>query len=213
MFPRSRLPFFHSLQAQPVYSAFRKLNRVLRDEENAWHLLLLALHVLYEAWHEVPPLSVAERKALERNVRSLRAVARSLRARSLEIEDSPEAAEFERMANRLEGIVFHAAEAIYGLKSSRGRRFDPRDAIPVFELGSLFRQRLSGTGFYPVIADLMNALPARPFKYNVGSVRKRLAQLRGIGFQPRVQFVVEDGDVVALKFRDSTLPGPVRVSR
>ena len=212
-FPRSRLPFFQSLQAELAFSAFQKINRILPDEKRAWYLSLLALHVLYEGWHELPPLSVAERKALVRNAQSLRVIARDLRSRRLKIENNTESAVLERMADQLESIVCPSASGIYNLKGPRGKSFDPRDAIAVFELASLLRQRLSENGIYPVIVDLMNALPGRSRKYNVGTIKTKLARLKGARFQPRVQFIYTDPDVVTLKFRNVLIPNQLRVTR
>ena len=202
MFPPTRLPFFQSLGVQAAFSAFKKIQRILRNEERAWHLFLLALHVLYEGWHDLPPLSATERKSLLRNARSLRAVARRLRRRELKNEADSESAALEKMADQLEWIVCPSADGVYNPKPSRRGRFDPRESIPVFELANLFRERLPKSPIYPVIADLMNTLPGRLRKYNLQTIKNKVAHLKGAGFQPRVQFIYSAERVVTLKFRN-----------
>lgn len=202
-FPLPRLQFFQSLRIESAFSAFQKIQQILRDEERAWHLFLLALHVLYEGWHDLPPISATERKSLSRSAQSLRAVAGQLRRRGLEIEFDSELATLEKMADQLEWIVCPAADGIYDSTSSRGRRFDPRDAIPIFELGNLFRQRLAKGPIYPVIADLMNTPRSRLKKYSVQTIKITLAHMESAGFQPRVQFIYKTQGVVTLKFRNT----------
>ncbi len=212
-FPRNRLPFYQSLRPRAAFSAFQKINRVPGDEEKAWHLFLVALHVLYEGWHDLPPLSVGQRKSLRRDAQALRAIAGRLRVRGVMIEVGKEPDVLEKIAAQLERVVQPSTERLYNAKLPGGRRIDPREAIPIFGLATLFRQRLSDVGVFPVIVDFMNALPVHPKKYNVGTIKKKLAQLEGVGFQPRVQFMYDDHDVVTLKFRDAPTLGPVQVSR
>jgi len=201
-FPRNRLPFYKSLRVRPAFSAFQKIEQILGDEERAWHLFLLALHVLYEAWHDLPPLSVAERKTLRRDAQSLRDIAGRLRGRRFMIEVGTESGLLETMAAQLERIVQPSAEGFYNLTVSAGKRLDPREAIPIFELTNLFGQRLLGRSFYSVIADFMNTLPGRSANCNVQTIKSTLARLKGIGFQPRVQFEYPTPDLVTLKFRN-----------
>lgn len=200
-FPRNRLPFYQSLRVRPSFSAFQKIRRILGDEERAWHLFLLALHVLYEGWHDLPPLFVAERKSLQRDAQSLRAIAGRLRARRFAVEVGTESGVLEKMAAQLERIVEPSADGFYNLKVSGGKRLDPREAIPILELANLFGQRLAGRTFYPVIVDFMNALPGRPANCNVQTIKSTLARLKGIGFQPRVQFEYPTPGLVTLRFR------------
>ncbi len=211
MFPPSRIPFYQSLEERLAFSAFQKIERILLNEERAWHLFLLALHILFEGWHELPPLSVAKRKILLRNAQSLRAVAKHLRTRRLKFENNTESAALERMADQLEWIVCPSADGIYNLKPSQGIRFDPRDSIPLFELANLFRQRLPKRGFYTVIVDLLNALPGRRRKYNAQTIKIKLARMRETGFLPRVQFIYAADGVVTLKFRNAPMLSPIRI--
>ena len=200
-FPRNRLPFYQSLRVRPVFSAFQKIKPVLGDEEGAWRLFLLALHVLYEGWHDLPPLSVAERKTLRRDAQSLRAIAGRLRGRRFAIEVGTESGVLEKMAAQLERLVQPSAEGFYNVTMPGGKRLDPREAIPIFELANLFGQRLSGRTFYPVIVDLMNALPGRSANCNVQTIKSTLARLKRVGFQPRVQFEYPTPGLVTLRFR------------
>lgn len=209
-FPHSRLPFFHSLRLRPAARAFRKIALILRDEEKAWRLFLLALHALYEARHELPPFAAADRKVLRRCARTVRDVAGRLGKRRLETGGG-ELAALERVADRLEGLTHPSTDAIYDLKTSRGGRFDPGEAIAILELACLFRQRLPGAGFFPIIADFMNALPGRRANRNVKTIKNTLARVEGTGFQPRVQFIYPSPGLVSLKFRNATVPARVRV--
>ncbi len=210
-FPENRLPFFRALLAGPAFSAFQKIERVVQDNDKTWHLFLLALHVLYEGSHDLPPLTVPERKALLRNARSLRAVADRLRGRRSKTEIDSGSATLEQMANQLEALVSPSLDWMFKSTRSRGKGSNVVDAIPIFELANLLEQRLSGGGIYPVIVDLMNALPGRSLKYNVQTVKTKLAWLRKGGFRTRVQFVYSDPDVVTLKIRTVTAPSQVRV--
>ncbi len=209
-FPRSRLPFYQSLRLKPALSAYRRLERILRDEERAWHLFLLSLHILYEARHELPPLSAAERKSLRRHALALRVLAGRLRKRRFESGGGGDSAAIERMADRLERMTHPSADGIYNLKTSRGGPLDPGDAISVFELAYLFRDRLRGTGHFPIIADFLNTLPGRAAKRNVQTIKGMLARLEEIGFQPRVQVVSPSPGLVTLKFRSPAGAGPER---
>ncbi len=129
------------------------------------------------------------------------------------IEIDAESAALERMADELDRIVCPSANGIYDLKSAGGRWFDPRDALPIVGLANLFRERLAVEGFYPIIADLMNASPGRAVKYNVRMVKTKLARLKGVSFPQRVQFVRQDQDAVTVKFRDVPDLGEVPVTR
>ncbi len=211
-FPENRLPFFQSLLAEPTFSAFQKIERVLQDDDKAWHLFLLALHILYEGCHDLPPLTVPERKALLRNAQSLRSVAKRLRGRQSKTEVDTGSATLDQMANQLEALVCPSLDWMFKSARSRGKGSNVVDAIPIFELAKLFEQRLSAGGIYPVIVDLMNALPGRSLKYNVQTVKNKLAWLRKGGFQPRVQFVYSDPDVVTLKVRNVPTPSRTRLA-
>ncbi len=209
-FPRKRLPFFGALDSEPAYEALGKIHRIIRDEERAWHLFLVALHVLYEGWHELPPLTVVQRKQLLRTAVSLRAIAGDLRKRRLEAEGDKESATMERMAKQLEWMVRPSADWIYRLKASRGARFDPRDAVPIFELEKLFREPLAECGVYPVIVDLMNAFRGRTLRYSVQTVKNKIAALKKAGFQPRVTIAFPREDIAAIKTGDVHIPPPLR---
>ncbi len=209
-FPRSRLQFFESLRLQRAFSVFRKLGQVLADEEKAWHLFLLALHVLYEARHDLPPFSAAERKSLCRYARSIRDLARRLRRRRLR-SGGNEPAALEKIAERLERITDPSTDAIYNLRLTRGGRFDPGEAIAILELANLFRQRLPGTGTFPIVADFMNMLPGRRANRNVQTIKNTLAMLEGTGYQPRVQIVYPSPGLAALKVRSAPVHARVRV--
>ncbi len=210
-FPKDRLPFFRGLEAEPASSAFERIKRVLQNDDKTWHLFLLALHVLYEGCHDLPPLSASERKALLRDAQSLRSVANRLRGRRSKTEIDNGSATLEQMANHLEALVCPSLDWMFKSTRSRGKGSNVVDAIPVFELANLFEQRLSGGAIYPVIVDLMNALPGRALKYNVQTVKTKLAGLRKGGFRPRVQFVYSDPDVVTLKIRTVATPSQIRV--
>lgn len=209
-FPRNRLPFFGSLDAEPAYEAFGKIHRIIRDEESAWHLFLFALHVLYEGWHELPPLTVVQRKQLLRTAVFLRGIAGDLRKQRIEAESNRESATMERMAKQLEWMVRPSADWIYRLKASRGPRFDPRDAVPIFELEKLFREQLAECGVYPVIVDLMNAFRGRTLRYSVQTVKNKIAALKKAGFQPRVAIAFPREGVAAIKTADVHIPSPLR---
>ncbi len=210
-FPENRLSFFRALLAEPAFSAFQKIKRVLHDDDKSWHLFLLALHVLYEGCHDLPPLSAPERKALLRNAQSLRAVANRLRGRRSKTEIDNGSVTLEHMANQLEALVCPSLDWIFKSTRSRGNGSNAVDAIAIFELANLFERRLSGGGVYPVIVDLMNTLPGRSLKYNIQGVKNRVAWLRKGGFRPRVQFVYSDPDVVTLKIRTVATPIQIRV--
>ncbi len=210
-FPKDRLPFFRALRAEPALSSFERIKRVLQDDDKAWHLFLLALHVLYEGSHDLLPLTTPERKALLRNAQSLRSVANRLRGRTSMAEIDSGSAALDQMANQLEALVCPSLDWMFKSARSRGKGSNAVDAVPVFELANLFEQRLSGGGIYPVIVDLMNALPGRSLKYNVQTVKNKLAWLRKGGFRPRVQFVYSDPDVVTLKIRTVATPSQIRV--
>ncbi len=212
-FPRTRHAFFESLDMEPAHSAFRKMQRIFRDDESAWHLYLVALHVLYEGWHELPPLTVVQRKQLLRTAGFLRAVAADLRKQRLEAESNKESVQMEQMAVQLERIVRPSADWIYKLKSSRGVRFDPRDAVPIFQLEKLFRERLSESGVYPVIVDLMNAFRGRSLRYSVQTIKNKIGALKKAGFQPRVPIAYPGELAAPLRPGDVQAPGRLRRAR
>ncbi len=212
-FPHSRLPFYQSLRLPRAFAAFRKIELIVRDEERAWRLFLLALHLLYEARHDLPPFSAAERKALRRHARSLRDIALRLRRRRPRSGGGSEPAALEKMADRLERFTHPSVDGIYNLKTSRGGRFDPGEAISILELAHLFRKRLPGAALFPIIADFMNALPGRRSNRNVQTIKSTLARLEGTGFEPRVRFTYPSPGLVTVNFRSATAPGRVRVVR
>ncbi len=210
-FPRTRHAFFEALEMEPAHSAFRKMQRILRDDDRAWHLYLVALHVLYEGWHELTPLTVVQRKQLLRVSGFLRAVAADLRKQRMEAESNKESVQMEQMAAQLEWMVRPSADWLYRLKSSRGVRFDPRDAVPIFQLEKLFRDRLAESGVYPVIVDLMNAFRGRALRYSVQTIKNKIAALKKAGFQPRVA-IAYPGEVAA-PLRTGGVPVPGRLRR
>ncbi len=200
-FPRNRLPFYQSLRPRPAFSAFQKIKKMLGDDEKSWHLFLLAQHVLYEGWHDLPPLSVAERKALRRDVQSLRSIAERLRMRRFAIEVDTESGLLEKLAAQLERVIQPSTEDVYNLVLPGRKRLDPREAIPIFELANLFGERLPRRSCYPVIADMISTLPGRSKNCNGQTVKVTLARLKEIGFQSRVRIEYPIPGRVTLKIR------------